>query len=65
MDYNLWQRIGWASTVGLTLVISTFIGLFIGYNLDKFFNTKPWLTIIFLLFGIIAGFLNIFKYIKK
>lgn len=54
-----------ASTVGLTLVISTFIGLAIGYFLDKFFGTKPWLTIIFLILGIISGFRDLIKMAKK
>ena len=44
------------STLGLTLVFATMIGLAIGIYLDKKFNTSPWLTIIFLLIGIAAGF---------
>lgn len=54
-----------ASTVGLNLVISTFVGLAIGYVLDKFFGTKPWLTIIFLLLGIISGFRDLLRMAKK
>jgi ATP synthase protein I len=53
------------STLGLTLVFATFIGLGMGLLLDKFFGTKPWLTIIFLLFGIVAGFVNVFREIKR
>ena len=33
-----------ASTIGLNLVFSTFIGLAIGYGLDRLFHTSPWLT---------------------
>jgi ATP synthase protein I len=54
-----------ASTVGLNLVLSTFVGLAIGYGLDSFFNTSPWLTIIFLIIGIIAGFRELFRIAKK
>lgn len=54
-----------AWTVGLNLVFSTFIGLAIGYWLDKVFGTSPWLTIIFLVLGIIAGFRELFKMAKK
>lgn len=54
-----------ASTVGLHLVISTFIGLAIGYFLDSIFNTSPWLTIIFLIFGIIAGFRELLRMARK
>lgn len=42
------------------MVASTFIGLAMGYYLDKWLGTNPWLTLIFLLIGIISGFRNIF-----
>lgn len=54
-----------ASTVGLNLVFSTFIGLAIGYGLDSLFHTSPWLTIIFLVIGIIAGFRELVRLAKK
>lgn len=50
-----------ASMVGLNLVISTFVGLAIGYFLDKFLGTKPWLTLIFLLLGIVSGFRDLIR----
>lgn len=42
------------------MVASTFIGLAMGYFLDKWLGTSPWLTLIFLGFGIISGFRNVF-----
>lgn len=42
------------------MVASSFIGLFIGIYLDKWLGTKPWMTIIWLGFGIASGFRNIF-----
>jgi ATP synthase protein I len=65
---ELFRLISVASTVGIQIVLSTFIGLAIGYFLDehllpKFlpFNTSPWFTIIFLLIGIAAGFKYLFR----
>jgi len=59
---ELFRYLGIASTVGINLVISTFIGFAVGYYLlDKFFNTFPWLTVIFTLLGIVAGFKYLFK----
>ena len=58
---QLWE----ASTVGLNLVLSTFVGLAIGYGLDSLFHSSPWLTIIFLIIGIITGFLELFRIAKK
>lgn len=55
-----------ASSVGINLVVSTFIGLAIGYGLDKLFRkTYPWLTIIFLMLGIVSGFRELLKFARK
>ena len=63
---ELFRYLGIASTVGINLVISTFIGFAIGYYLlDKYFDTFPWLTVVFTLLGIVAGFMYLFKVAKK
>lgn len=54
-----------ASGVGIHLVVSTFVGLAAGYWLDKFFRTSPYLTLIFLLLGIIGGFLELVRIAGK
>ena len=59
------RRLAFVSSIGISMVLATFIGLYIGIWLDDFFSTTPWLTIIFLLFGIAAGFRNIYVLIKK
>jgi ATP synthase protein I len=53
------------STVGLSVALSIFIGLAIGVYLDRRYDTTPWLTLIFLVLGIAAGFKNIGLAIKK
>ncbi len=53
-----------ASVVGIHLVTATFVGLVIGYFLDKWLGTKPVLTIVFLLFGIAAGYKNMYQEVK-
>lgn len=58
---DMWR----ASTIGIHLVISTFVGLFIGVMLDSFLNTKPWMMFIFLMLGIVAGFRDMFRMINK
>lgn len=64
-DKSLWRQLFDASQVGLQLVISTFVGLIIGYGLDKLLGTSPYLTFIFLILGIIAGFREVFRFIKR
>jgi len=51
------------STIGMTMAFSIFIGVGIGYYLDhKVFGdrTSPWLTLIFLGFGVAAAFKNLY-----
>lgn len=57
---QLIKSIGFLSGIGISLVASTLIGLFMGYYLDRWLKTGPWLTLLFLGFGIVAGFRNIF-----
>jgi ATP synthase protein I len=64
-DRKLIRMIGVLSTVGLTMVFATVVGLYIGLKLDEWLGTSPWLTALFLLIGIIAGFRNLFVYAKK
>ena len=56
---------GVLSTVGITLVAATVIGLYIGLKLDGWLGTSPWLTALFLVLGLFAGFKNLFIYVKK
>jgi len=53
------------ASIGITLVAATFIGLLMGIYIDDYFNTKPVFMILFLIFGIIAGFQNVYYMIKK
>ena len=57
---QLIKSLGFLSSVGISMVASTFIGLAMGYYLDKWLGTAPWLTLIFLGFGIVSGFRNIY-----
>jgi len=61
----IFKQLMQASSVGINLVLSTFVGLAMGYGLDSLFNTSPWLTIIFLILGIIAGFRELFRMARK
>jgi ATP synthase protein I len=58
---SLLKQLARLSTIGVTLVAATAIGLATGYGLDRWFGTSPWLTLTFTLFGIVAGFLNMFR----
>ena len=51
--------------ISLDLISSIIVGALIGYGLDKIFSTNPVFFIIFLVLGIITGFYNLFKTVKK
>lgn len=51
-----------ASTIGFQVAFSVFIGLAVGVWLDSRIGTFPWLTLIFLVLGVAAGFLNYYRF---
>lgn len=57
--------LGNAATIGIHLVCSTFVGMAMGWFLDKWLGTKPWFLLIFLLFGIAAGFKNVYDEVQR
>ncbi len=53
------------SSLGLEMGLCVAIGIGIGYFLDRFFHTSPYLTIIFMIFGIIAAMRTIYQLLEK
>jgi len=60
-----WRALGRVGMLGTTLVAATVVGLVLGYWLDRWLGTTPWLTMVFAVFGIVAAFLNLFRDLKK
>ena len=52
---------GSAFRLGTELVAAVVVGTIIGFILDNWFDTKPWLIIIFFFLGAIAGILNVIR----
>ena len=52
---------GSAFKLGTELVAAVAVGTIIGFILDNWFDTKPWLIILFFFLGSIAGILNVIK----
>lgn len=46
--------------MGISVALAIFIGVIIGRQLDSWLGTHPWFFFIFLFFGIVAGFRNIY-----
>ena len=60
-----WRSLGEVATIGVTLVVSTVLGLGAGYYGDRWLGTSPWLLLTGLLLGIVAGFVNLFRSVKS
>ena len=52
---------GNAFKLGTELVAAVGVGTIIGFILDSWFDTKPWLIIIFFFIGTAAGILNVIR----
>ncbi len=52
---------GSAFKLGTELVAAVTVGTIIGFILDSWFDTKPWLIIIFFFLGTAAGILNVIR----
>ena len=52
---------GSAFKLGTELISAVLVGTIIGFILDNWFGTKPWLIIIFFFLGAAAGMLNIIR----
>ena len=59
------SNIGQAFKLSTELVAAVLVGTIIGVILDNWFDTKPWLIIIFFFVGVVAGILNVIRSAKK
>lgn len=61
-DYNALFH---AYSVGMAIVAGILVGGVMGYFLDVWLGTSPWLLFAFLIFGLIAGIKNALHFMKK
>ena len=64
-DANM-VRTAWELSTGLlSFVVALGIGWWVGQWLDGRFGTAPWLTVLFVLFGLVAGVLNVYRTLAR
>ena len=51
--------------VSTEIVAALVVGVVIGLIVDNYFNTKPFGLIIFFILGAFAGFLNVYRVIRR
>jgi ATP synthase protein I len=52
-------------SLGTEMAASVLIGTLIGYLLDKWLGTRPWILIVGFIFGSAAGFRSLYRFISK
>ena len=59
------SSMGTAFKMSTELVSAVAVGTIIGFILDNWFGTKPWLILIFFFVGVAAGIMNVVKTAKR
>ena len=59
------SSMGTAFKMSTELVSAVVVGTIIGFILDNWFGTKPWLILIFFFVGVVAGILNVIRSAKS
>ena len=59
-----WRQIALLSSIPFILALAPIVGYFLGKFLDQKFRTQPWLSIVLLALGFVAGVRETVKIIK-
>ena len=59
--FKAWKQLYLLATAGLQVVVSVLIGFGMGLALDRWLGTAPWFMLLFIIFGVAAGFLNVYR----
>lgn len=53
--------LGLAFRVSVELVSAVAVGLAIGWALDEWLDTRPWIMVVFIILGFAAGVMNVYR----
>ena len=56
---------GFGFKISTEIIAALVVGVGIGLIVDNYFNTKPFGLIIFFIFGALAGFLNVYRVMRR
>ncbi len=59
------NTIGSLGMIPILLAVGPIIGIFVGQWLDDKFETSPWLTVIFVILGFVAGSREMYLLLKR
>ncbi len=62
---STFRALGITGGIGSIMAACIMGGYFLGSYLDSKFGTAPWLLLVFLIFSITGGFLEVYNILKK
>jgi ATP synthase protein I len=63
--YRWARQAGLLSTIPFLLAVPPIAGVFIGRWIDDRAGTTPWFTVVFVIFGFVAGIREVARVLKK
>jgi len=57
--------LGWAMRLTTEMFAALVVGGVLGWLLDEWLGTRPWLMLVFLLVGCAAGMLNVYRVARR
>ena len=65
LKQNKQSGAGFGFKISTEIIAALVVGVGIGLIVDKYLGTKPFGLIIFFIFGAIAGFLNVYRVMRR
>ncbi len=59
------KGLAFASRIGLQLVVAVGVGAVLGYGIDWWLGSEPWVMIVGVFLGGIAGLLNVYRTVMR
>lgn len=59
------RAVGVGVRIAVELLSGLLVGLGLGYALDRWLGTRPWLMLVFLVLGSAAGFMNVLRAVRS
>ncbi len=62
---DLWAQVGLYTSLGFILPAGAVVGCAIGWLLDRWLRTSPWLTVLLGFLGAAAGFIELLRILSR
>ncbi|MGB9835405.1 MAG: AtpZ/AtpI family protein [Candidatus Saccharicenans sp.] len=59
------KKFGEVSSLAMILPSSIAVGLVIGYYLDRWLKTEPWMLLAWTVLGVVSGIMNLWRGVKR